>query len=80
MKTETKAYYPNFTLMGDLNLDFDNPRTDWNRIETQIKKCRVWIKYLIRNYLMMALRGSILALRGSILALRDSILLLICRI
>ena len=38
MKTETKAYYPNFTLMGDLNLDFDNPRTDWNRIETQIKK------------------------------------------
>ncbi|MAQ53730.1 MAG: hypothetical protein CL719_02585 [Chloroflexi bacterium] len=38
MKTETKAYYPNFTLMGDLNLDFDNPRTDWNRIEPQIKK------------------------------------------
>ena len=38
MKTETKAYYPNFTLMGHLNLDFDNPRTDWNRIETQIKK------------------------------------------
>ena len=38
MKTETKAYYPNFTLMGDLNLDFDNPRTDWNWIELQIKK------------------------------------------
>ena len=38
LKTETKTYYPNFTVMGDLNLDFDNPRTDRNRIETQIKK------------------------------------------
>lgn len=38
LKTKTKAYYPNFILMGDLNLDFDNPRTDRNRIETQIKK------------------------------------------
>ena len=38
MKTETKTYYPNFTLMGDLNLGFDNSRTDRNRIETQIKK------------------------------------------
>jgi endonuclease/exonuclease/phosphatase family metal-dependent hydrolase len=34
LKTKTKAYYPNFILMGDLNLDFDNPRTDRDRIET----------------------------------------------
>ncbi len=32
-----KAYYPNFMLVGDLNLDFDNPRTDRKRIEQAIK-------------------------------------------
>lgn len=32
-----KAYYPNFLLLGDLNLDFDNPQTDRQRIEEQIK-------------------------------------------
>jgi len=30
-------YYPNFVLMGDLNLDFDNPQTDRARIEKHIK-------------------------------------------
>ncbi len=32
-----RAYYPNFILLGDLNLDFDNPRTDRKRIEKHIK-------------------------------------------
>jgi hypothetical protein len=31
------TYYPNFVLMGDLNLDFDNPQTDRARIEKHIK-------------------------------------------
>lgn len=37
LKAGAKAYYPNFILMGDLNLDFDNPKTDRARIENQIK-------------------------------------------
>jgi hypothetical protein len=37
VKTEDEAYYPNFVLMGDLNLDFDEPEQDWNRIENHIK-------------------------------------------
>ncbi len=32
-----KAYYPNFMLAGDLNLDFDNPQSDRARIERAIK-------------------------------------------
>ena len=32
-----RAYYPNFILLGDLNLDFDNPRTDRKRIEKHMK-------------------------------------------
>ena len=36
-KTESHAYYPNFILMGDLNLDYDNPARDRARIEEQIK-------------------------------------------
>lgn len=32
-----RAYYPNFILLGDLNLDFDNPTTDRDRIEKHIK-------------------------------------------
>jgi len=32
-----KAYYPNFMLLGDLNLDFDNPQTDRARIEKVMK-------------------------------------------
>ena len=37
LKANSHAYYPNFILLGDLNLDFDNPITDRNRIEHQIK-------------------------------------------
>ncbi len=33
----SKTYYPNFMLLGDLNLDFDNPRTDRARIEDHLK-------------------------------------------
>ena len=36
-RTESRAYYPNFILMGDLNLDYDNPNTDRARIEQRIK-------------------------------------------
>ena len=36
-KTESHAYYPNFLLMGDLNLDYDNPARDRTRIEQRIK-------------------------------------------
>lgn len=34
---DDKAYYPNFILAGDLNLDFDNPESDRGRIERAIK-------------------------------------------
>ena len=37
LKSHTNAYYPNFILLGDLNLDFNNPKTDRARIEKQIK-------------------------------------------
>ena len=33
----SKAYYPDFVLLGDLNLDYNNPATDRERIEKQIK-------------------------------------------
>jgi hypothetical protein len=33
-----KAYYPDFLLLGDLNLDFDSPETDRRRVETHIKR------------------------------------------
>ena len=36
-KTQSHAYYPNFILMGDLNLDYNNPATDRARIEGRIK-------------------------------------------
>ena len=32
-----KAYYPNFILLGDLNLDFDDPVKDRKRIEKHLK-------------------------------------------
>ncbi|RKY18951.1 MAG: endonuclease/exonuclease/phosphatase [Planctomycetota bacterium] len=32
-----RAYYPNFVLMGDMNLDFDNPDTDRERIQEHLK-------------------------------------------
>lgn len=32
-----RAYYPNFILMGDMNLDFDNPVADRKRIEAHLK-------------------------------------------
>lgn len=35
--TQSHAYYPNFILMGDLNLDYDNPLRDRARIEERIK-------------------------------------------
>ncbi len=35
--TGSHAYYPNFILMGDLNLDYDNPARDRARIEERIK-------------------------------------------
>ena len=37
MKANTHSYFPNFILMGDLNLDYDNPATDRARIERHIK-------------------------------------------
>ena len=37
LKTNSRAYYPNFILMGDLNLDYDNPARDRTRIEERIK-------------------------------------------
>jgi hypothetical protein len=37
VKAGDEAYYPNFVLMGDLNLDFDDPVQDWKRIEAHIK-------------------------------------------
>ncbi len=37
VKEKETAYYPNFVLMGDLNLDFDNPETDRERISKHIK-------------------------------------------
>jgi len=35
---ENRAYYPNFILLGDLNLNFDNPDNDRPEIEKKIKK------------------------------------------
>ena len=32
-----KAYYPNYILLGDLNLDYDNPGADRARVENQLK-------------------------------------------
>lgn len=32
-----RAYYPNFVLMGDMNLDFDDPAKDRERIEKHLK-------------------------------------------
>lgn len=37
VKQEGKSYFPNFVLLGDLNLDFDNPERDRDRIEEHIK-------------------------------------------
>jgi len=37
VKQNDRAYYPNFILLGDLNLDFNNPKTDRKRIETHLK-------------------------------------------
>jgi endonuclease/exonuclease/phosphatase family metal-dependent hydrolase len=37
VKEKDTAYYPNFVLMGDLNLDFDNPETDRQHISKHIK-------------------------------------------
>lgn len=37
VKQNDRAYYPNFMLLGDLNLDFDNPDTDRRRIEKYMK-------------------------------------------
>ena len=37
LKENSGAYYPNFILLGDLNLDYDNPDRDRERIEERIK-------------------------------------------
>ena len=37
LRAHSNAYYPNFMLLGDLNLDYDNPATDRARIEQSIK-------------------------------------------
>ena len=37
LRANSSAYYPNFMLLGDLNLDYDNPATDRARIEQRIK-------------------------------------------
>ncbi len=37
VKQGDKAYYPNFMLLGDLNLDFDKPKADRKRIEDHLK-------------------------------------------
>ncbi len=37
MMEKDKSYYPNFILLGDLNLDFDNPAMDRKKIEEHIK-------------------------------------------
>ena len=34
---EGKVYYPNFILLGDLNLDFDDPDKDKKRLEKDVK-------------------------------------------
>ena len=36
-KEHGKAYYDNFILMGDLNLDFNNPKQDRKKIEGKLK-------------------------------------------
>ncbi len=37
LKSNDETYFPNFILMGDLNLDFDNPERDRPEIEQYIK-------------------------------------------
>ncbi|NEQ55006.1 MAG: endonuclease/exonuclease/phosphatase [Leptolyngbya sp. SIO3F4] len=37
VKEKETSYFPNFVLLGDLNLDFNNPETDRKRIEKHIK-------------------------------------------
>ena len=37
LTTNSNAYYPNFMLFGDLNLDYDDPVRDRKRIEDRIK-------------------------------------------
>jgi len=37
VKERDAAYYPNFLLLGDLNLDFDNPKRDRDRITRHIQ-------------------------------------------
>jgi hypothetical protein len=37
VRENDRAYYPNFILLGDLNLDFNSPQTDRPRIEKHMK-------------------------------------------
>ena len=37
LEANSRAYYPNFVLLGDLNLDYDNPGRDRARIEERVK-------------------------------------------
>ena len=34
---QDKSYYPDFILLGDLNLDYDRPKSDRERVEKQMK-------------------------------------------
>ena len=37
VKTNDDAYFPNYILLGDLNLDFNNPKTDRRRMADRLK-------------------------------------------
>jgi len=37
VKNNDKAYYPNFVLLGDLKLDFNNPKKDKKTVEKSMK-------------------------------------------
>ena len=37
VEDNSNAYYPNFMLLGDLNLDYDNPERDYAEIESRLK-------------------------------------------
>ena len=41
VENRDKMYYPSFVLLGDLNLDFDNPEKDIKKMENLMKKLDV---------------------------------------
>lgn len=44
LKEEDAAYYPNFLLLGDLNLDFDNPERDRERITKHMQSFNAQVR------------------------------------